>query len=328
MKRQILVPLDGSTLAETALPHAITLARATSASLLLLRVVSVPTGTQGLGWSSQLTGPYDEIEAEEADAQKYLDDVALRLHAEGLDVQTAVHEGDPAKSIVSCAEMHPEITTIAMATHGRSGPARWFFGSIAEAVLHASPVPLLLVRSGQHPVPARPIAQAEPPSYETILVPLDGSDFAEEALDQAESLAYATGASLLLVSVAHDYPEYLILHGSTVHPPTSVDGASNTHAYLEQMANTLRAEGLRVATRLQYGAPADGILKASAADSADLIVMSTHGREGLQGIFLGSVALGVVRSSDRPVLLVRAKERVNEPEKAEALHGAHLEPVR
>ena len=94
MKRQILVPLDGSALSETALPHAIALARATSASLLLLRVVSVPTGAQGIGWSYQLSGPYDDIEAEEADAQEYLDIMAQKLQAEGLDANVDVHEGE------------------------------------------------------------------------------------------------------------------------------------------------------------------------------------------------------------------------------------------
>src|SRR4029079_5743179 len=118
-------------------------------------------------------------------------------------VQTAVVAGDPATEIVANAQGHPAVQQIAMATHGRSGLRRWVFGSVAAKVLYTAPVPLLLVRPalgapGLQMPPARP--------YRTILVPLDGSLVSERALQEAQHLADATGATLILLAVV-PYPE-------------------------------------------------------------------------------------------------------------------------
>src|SRR4051812_25484540 len=196
MQTKIVVPLDGSPLSEAVLPQAKLLARATGSTLILLRVAAPPLLTEPL--VSSLPAPVITLPTQQQDAeiaQPYLEETARQLDAEGFAVRTVLLEGDPAAAIVLFAGREPNVLLIAMATHGRSGLGRWLFGSIAEKVLQAAPVPLLLVR----PCPEAPITP-RPHSYKTILVPVDGSVFAEQALDQACALASTTGASLLLVS--------------------------------------------------------------------------------------------------------------------------------
>lgn len=144
-------------------------------------------------------------ETASVDAHAYLTGVANRLADSGLVVSTEVLEGDPATAIGDYAAARPGDVLIAMATHGRSGLGRWLLGSVAERVLHMAPAPLLLVRPPSSPTP-HPLGEGRLPAagslpYTHRLVPLDGSPLAEQALDQAATLARALGATLVLVAV-------------------------------------------------------------------------------------------------------------------------------
>ncbi len=138
----LLVTLDGSAFAETALPHAVTLARTFGGSILLLRTVeeSVPAHRH------PSVAILQEATEEQMRASKsYLDDVAERLRQEGVAVQTMVLKGWAADVIAyRGAALGPRL--IVMATHGRTGVARWFLGSVAQEVIRRSPLPVLLVR--------------------------------------------------------------------------------------------------------------------------------------------------------------------------------------
>jgi nucleotide-binding universal stress UspA family protein len=143
----ILVPVDGSALAEAALPAAVDLARDSSARLVLLRVAEAHT----LPWT-------DPTEAEIAvvrDAESYLDGVKRQLENRGVkDIDTCVWYGDAARSIVeAAAARHADL--IVMSTHGRTGLGRLILGSVAEAVIRGTTTPLLLIRDGAAPVAAR-----------------------------------------------------------------------------------------------------------------------------------------------------------------------------
>jgi nucleotide-binding universal stress UspA family protein len=149
MEQHILVPLDGSALAETVVPHTAALARLTDRALLLLHVVTPTEISQTRLWIA--TVPADlrrEWEASRlAQIHTYLAAVATRLQAEGLRVRTEVlMDHDPAAAIFGRAERDPAVVLIAMATHGRSGLSRWILGSAAAKVLHAAPKPLLVER--------------------------------------------------------------------------------------------------------------------------------------------------------------------------------------
>jgi nucleotide-binding universal stress UspA family protein len=320
MQQNILVPLDGSALAETVLPHAVRLAQATRRGLILLRVIPPPGLTDPLAGAIATTaGAYDAWEADALAAREYLGSVVERLHIEELPIQTVVLEGDPAATIVGYVQDQPEKLLLAMATHGRSGLGRWVFGSVAERVLHATPVPLLLVRPPQAGTPV-PVEIAAP--CRRILVPLDGSPVAEQALPAAQQLAAALDATLFLTAVVPIRDDRAAAKVGVATPPLGpAQHAAREHLaeYLKRVAAGLTARGLRVETRVLYGHPAEAILRDSEYADADLIVMATHGRSGWQQLWLGSVALKVVQGTRRPVLLVRDQPlptRIKAPEAA------------
>ncbi|HMA37718.1 MAG TPA: universal stress protein [Chloroflexia bacterium] len=313
MQAQILVPLDGSALAEGALAHAQAVAAATGRGLTLLRVVPTPAlvGDAVLGMAMLPDHAAERQVAELTAGEDYLHLVAARLPA---PVFVAVREGDPATAIVEYTLKHPQVELIAMATHGRTGIGRWVLGSVAEAVLHATPVPVLLIRPGHD----RP-AELPPPAYRTILVPLDSSAFAEQALAPACALAAATGATLVLLAADALVAERAVALGEVPLWIAQPRAVQSTHlaAYLRAVAERLGGTGIPIETELAHGQPALAILDASQRRQGDLIVMATHGRQGFQRMRLGSVALQVVQGAAGPVLLCRPK----------AVPARHTEPA-
>ncbi len=311
MQSQILVPLDGSALSETVLPHAAVLARATRRSLILLRAIAPHEVVGPMGGGAEMVGDVvDQVwDAAFAAAGEYLETVATRVREWEIEVHTKVVDGDAAGAIVWYVQNNPSIKTIAMATHGRSGVGRWIFGSVTEKVLHASPVPLLITR----PHGEEPARQVLPEAYRAILVPLDGSPFAEQALDQAEVLASTMGARLVLLSVLPGTDgagfeesvdaEFLLANHEAAEGRMAL--------YLNDTAARLEATGLKVEPEIGHGDPAEGILRVAEQQDIDLTVMATHGRGGLQALWMGGTALKVVQGAVRPVLLVRAREPGN-----------------
>lgn len=251
-----------------------------------------------------------ELWDEECDEAKiYLNELLSRSELEGIPVKTEIAQDYPAPAIVEYAR-DPNVVLIAMATHGRTGLSRWVLGSVAQKVLHSAPKPLLLVRPGKNH-----LAYVKSPflaelTYDTILVPLDGSRFAEQALDQARKLAWRSDATIVLVSALPDGNETeLEEHRSSRWTVRALRaGVDRASCYLMGVAEKLRQEGMKVQTKVVQGTPAESILEVSEKEHADLIVMATHGRSGLQTLWLGSVAMKVTQSSTIPVLLVRAHE--------------------
>ena len=295
---QILVPLDGSVHAESALAVARAVARATGRELTLLRVVPTPIIVEPIiGLPPPRNHLADCLAADLESAIHYLQEVAGRLPGA---VQTVALQGDPATAIVAYAEQHPQIVLIAMATHGRTGLSRWVLGSVADAVLHAAPVPLLLSRPG-----AAGSAALPPRGASTILVPLDGSAFAAQALDPACALATATGATVVLLGAHEPGARPAGDAGPSGVAPDRQNGVLHLEEHLRATATRLAAAGIPVTTQLVQGPPAQVILDQCEHVPADLIVMATHGRQGLQRLRLGSVAWQVVQGATRPVLLYR-----------------------
>lgn len=150
MYRRILVPLDGSKLAECALPHAEELAKGFGAANVIL--VSVTERVQGYRAFEEPSQPMGQRLAPEAfgkqekQAQKYLGRIAKAMEAKGIKVGTEVLLGDPAEEIVIYAK-HPGCDIIVMSSHGRSGIGRWTHGSVADRIFRGSPVPVLMVRA-------------------------------------------------------------------------------------------------------------------------------------------------------------------------------------
>ena len=154
MYDRILVPLDGSALAEEALPHAKEMARKFGAAIVLFQAV-MPLAEIAAGNADDSPAPETaesieragrQLAAMTAEGRRYLDSVAAQLQQEGIGTSTWLAEGRPASAILECAKEHA-VALIAMSTHGRGGLGRLVFGSVADAVLRNSHLPILLVRS-------------------------------------------------------------------------------------------------------------------------------------------------------------------------------------
>lgn len=136
---KILVPLDGSAVAEAILPEAEKVAIAFKSTISLLRVAYAPT-VPG-------TDPTEAQVAVVQEAEEYLHGIEQRLQAKGFSVDSHVRYGDEAEEILDHCTQHHDIDLIAMSTHGRSGVKRWILGSVAEKVLRHATKPIFLVRA-------------------------------------------------------------------------------------------------------------------------------------------------------------------------------------
>lgn len=152
MFRKILVPLDGSPLAESILPHVVSLAGCEGGEALLLRVHVLPTFQYGMTDLAAYPVTPAEEDADRTAALEYLQGVAERLGAMGVRARALVRDGSVAECILQTAETEG-VELIAMSTHGRSGIARWLIGSDANKVMRGAGVPVLLIRPVPQPYP-------------------------------------------------------------------------------------------------------------------------------------------------------------------------------
>jgi nucleotide-binding universal stress UspA family protein/mannose-6-phosphate isomerase-like protein (cupin superfamily) len=298
--RRILVPLDGSRLAEIVLPVTFALAAKLGATVTLLHVLErdAPDTVHG-----------ERHLRDTAEAERYLHAIAEQWSATGVRVDLHVHpnpENDVAGSIAQhAAELGADL--IALATHGSGGLRRLLFGRIAEQVLRRGGQPVLLMRP-------QPDA-SQPSSFDcrVILVPLDGTPDAERAIPAARALARATGAELHLVRVV---PTVSTVRGPASAAATFTPTATaalldaeqqSAHEYLLAIGRRLAADS-NVAVQVRRGDVADELAKAVEELGADLIVLSTHARGGIESFLTGSIAAELLGRLDRPVVLVRRED--------------------
>jgi nucleotide-binding universal stress UspA family protein len=310
MYRKILVPLDGSAFAEHALPLAVALARRSHAGI---HLVSVATPLTAAYLEGVFVGSAD-LEAEAAAGrQTYLDGVMARLH-ERIDCPktSEVMHGEVSAMLCDLAATG-EYDLVVMATHGRSPLGRFWMGSVADEMIRHATLPLLLVRPPD--VPAK--LEAEP-DLGRVVVPLDGTELAEQILEPAADLAaLVPGAELVLVRAVRPVlpidvtPEGM---GSSteaehlLHEMESMQEEVRREAetYLATVARRLEARGLRVRTHVVVEErPAEAILGEAEAEHAGVIALETHGRGGLSRLFHGSVTDKVVRGAHVPILVHR-----------------------
>jgi nucleotide-binding universal stress UspA family protein len=292
MFRTILVPLDGSKLAERALPYAAHLARLANARLLLVRALPELDDASQMD-SHPLGGPAERQRFDQLDPTSELAGLAARLQADGLPVETHVQPGDATEIILEAAHAgHADI--IVMSTHGRGGLERWIYGSVADQVMRGAEVPVLMAPAAcRHAwAPDRPLR---------ILVPLDGSELAEQALEPAAELAEA----LRLLRIIQ-IPTPTMYGDAYIDLPFNREAElADARRYLEGIADRLRTEGRTVEFRAIVGTPAFDVARLAHDAGADMIAMATHGYGGLGRLVLGSVATSTLQRADRPVLLAR-----------------------
>jgi nucleotide-binding universal stress UspA family protein len=286
----ILVPLDGSPLAERALPYAVRIASAMGAQLRLVRAcVAAPPVLLDSGAAVRVAIAVHAAELH--DARRAMDQQVAALRSVGASVDGVVHSGDAPDVILGEAQACGA-DLIVMTTHGRGGLTRALYGSVADAVLRRSTVPVLLV-----PEAVPPSAEAGYPGR--IVVALDGSSLAEASLRPALGLARAGGGRLELLRVV-DPPE-----GLGKHAFLRAERAK-AYRYLRVQAKRVGDAGVEAAVHVRVGPVVATILAAADQLDAGLIAAGTHGRGGLSRLVMGSVATGLVEHSKVPLLLVSA----------------------
>jgi nucleotide-binding universal stress UspA family protein len=286
----ILVPVDGSPLAERALPLAAALASAGGGRVLFLHAAP----------ARSIEGSFERLD----DPSAYLDSLADTLRARGVEVTpliTYIYYWEEAARAIREAVEDQHADLVVMSTHGRGGFGRWLYGSVADLTLRETTVPVLLV-------PAACDRDWPAAGTPRILVPLDGSELAKEALGVAAGLAETLSAELHLLQVVEPI-EYLyagLYGGPAVYFPDSAEAElKQADAYLEALAAPLRAGGQTVVVHTAIGSAAATIAELARAQAIDLVAMATHGRGGLARLVLGSVATGVLQRAHLPLLLVR-----------------------
>jgi nucleotide-binding universal stress UspA family protein len=295
MFRNIMVPLDGSPFGEHALPLALAVARRGMATIELVHVCP-PIGPHAL--------PNDGLPAHER-ALAYLDQLAGSLSARwSVAISTTVLSGIPA-DILHKHALANSADLVVMTTHGRGAIARSWLGAVADKLVRRLPMPVLLARP--HGEMLDLLEDVREFAFEHVLIPLDGSPLAEEALEPALALGDLMGADFTLVQAI----EPVLLTYAPAAQAAGVDERflqewrAETLAYLEQVARRLRTNDRSVHTRVLYGQPAVAIIDYAREHGVDLIALCTHGRSGIARMLLGSVADKVVRGSGAAVLVKR-----------------------
>jgi nucleotide-binding universal stress UspA family protein len=297
MYTRLLITLDGSKVAEQVLPYARFLAKALKIPVELLGVVDPETL---VAFANPAQGRHlDTLVAETMSRSAiYLETTARSF--QGAQVKSSVATGKPEDEVIEKAAADKN-TLIVMATHGRSGIQRWLLGSVADKVLHGATNHLLLVRASEQ---GKTDGEA---ILKTVIVPLDGSALAEQALPYIVDLAQKMQLQVVLVRAyalspaisAEDYGYYsaeLLDHLE-----------SEARDYLQGKVNEIKQRGItNVTSVVNTGYGGEEIITLARNTPDNLIAMCTHGRSGMKRFVLGSVTERVVRHSGDPVLIVRS----------------------
>jgi nucleotide-binding universal stress UspA family protein len=295
MFKRILIPLDGSTHATEALEFTRALAQASQASLALLHVEP---------WGAP-------VEARRRDHVN-LDTLVEELRADGLDAHAVMRFDEPEDGIAATAALE-NADLVVLAPQRREGMDALLHPSVTARMLTRSPAPLLIFPDAMPSIGAAPLL-ADPTAR--ILVPLDGSTRAEQALTVAMDLARSYDREVLLVRASAP-PTYL--PGTEVYLPTSdaaVADRQEAERYLEVVATRVRDAGLRARPLVVAGPPEAELMALLAREPIGLVVMSTHGRTGAARMLLGSVARHLIYHATMPLIVL--------PPRYLATHGAPL----
>jgi len=294
---KILVPLDGSKLAEVALPHAEALTKAFDAQLTLLGAVQI--------FKASDTFHPGQIDADDI-AVRYLRQKADLLRGRQISVDTKVSVGDAPSIIVDYAHQDA-VDLIVMATHGRSGVKRWVLGSTADRVVRSTEKPVWLVRAKGDRADI-----GDSLRFCRVIVPLDGSSAAEQVLSHVCEIASRLQLEIVLLHVITETTQVEVLgaEGDYHEVPVSDEVIGrlkeNAGSYLKTVVDRLSAQGFSANSVIRIGSAADQIIDVAEEMDAALVAMTTHGRSGIERWAYGNVADKVLTAGTTSLLLTRA----------------------
>jgi len=295
--KHLLIPLDGSRLAESVLPAAKYLADRFGAWVTLVHVIekNAPGEVHG---DTHLQTP------EQAEA--YLAGLARSAFSTGTRVEYHVHTAEVDNVSQSIADHAGEFETdlVVMCTHGKGGPREWIFGTIAQQIVNSRRTPVLLI-----PAAGDRAASVEFRCH-AVLVPLDTDPDHETSLPIVTRMASTCGAPVHLLVVV---PTFDTISGDNTIPTKLLPGTTShmldmaveeAEDYLKEQKQALQKAGVLVTTDVLRGDPAHVIGETAAQIKADLIVMGTHGTKGADAFWSGSVTAKVCRKCGLPLLMV------------------------
>jgi len=298
MYRHLLVPLDGSRLAETAVPAAVALAVRLDAEIVLLHVVEPEAPAQVHGYH-HLKTPQE--------AQAYLDDLVAWVAQRGVRARTRVETGPgDVAARISREAASADANLIVLCTHGGRGVRGLLFGRVAQQVLARGGIPVFLM-------PPSPRGREADFLCRRLLVPLDGSGPSEAVLPYAAAFARALESTLVLESVIPTLSTIRGARGATARllprmgEAVLEEEATDAAAYLQTLVSRLEADGLDVEGLVERGEPVKVLEAAAARPGTDAFAMATHARAGVSAIWEGSIAARLMEHSGRPILLVRIR---------------------
>ncbi|HEV2579992.1 MAG TPA: universal stress protein [Ktedonobacteraceae bacterium] len=313
MFKHILVPLDGSTRAESAMPVAARIARAYGSSITLLRVVETIADH----------GAYLQpvIEDEKAEAKSYLESIANSTELAGIETSIEIPVGAIAPNIIA-AVLTTHANLVVMCSHGYTGIKRWALGSVAEKIARHAPVPVLILREGET------FSTLTPQKPVRALVALDGSPFSEAVFEPVAylvaGLAYSlpqSGELHLLRVIDLPFTSGKLRSQAIIDTQTREQAKQEAQAYLNGLVARMEEAGLAElnieATASVESDPdvAEAIVKQAEGSGIgyDLIAMATHGRGGADRFVMGSITERVLHATNLPLLVVRPPKSRTSP---------------
>jgi nucleotide-binding universal stress UspA family protein len=301
MFKHILVPLDGSQMAEAALPVAVSIAKTFGSRITLFHVIERDA-------PSEVHGERHLDEPREAGL--YLDEIASRVFPADADIECHVHEAPVSRVSLSIAEHVRElgVDLVVMCTHGRSGLKAFMFGRIAQQAAALSTTPVLFVHPGEENAPLEFVCRR-------LMVPLDGNPQHEEGLAVARGVAGGYGAEINLVMVIHNLSTLPGENAATarVLPRASTAlldiAQKDAEKYLASHAEHLLAAGIAATATVLRGDPVNVLPEAVEQADVDLVVLATHGKTGMEAFWSGSATPFLSRRIRTPLLLVPVREK-------------------
>jgi nucleotide-binding universal stress UspA family protein len=297
MFTHILIPLDGSPLAECVLPHGLSIARALQSGATILQVVESPETRD----RSMVVDPL-EWHYRQAEAKTYLEEVARRLHEAGIETDQALLQGDPAERVIDHIHV-VQADLIVLSSHGRSGLSGWNVSSVVQKILARARVSILLI-------PAY-TPQGESLSdlrYQRILVPLDGSQRAECVIPVVTALAERHEAEVVFVHVVRK-PELPRRAPPTTEELSLADSLTQLNRreagrYLEELRTRLAFPAVEIRL-LESENVTETLQLLAQEDKTDLVVLSAHGYSGGTRWVYGSVTSSFIMYGTRPLLIIQ-----------------------
>lgn len=301
MLEHILLPLDGSALAERVLPHAVALTNAFDSKLTLLRVVFQEEDEN----CHSMINPID-WQMRKTEAGSYLKSVKSRLEEIEIDSEIQIIEGKPAHQIIEYAKQN-DVNLILMSSHGSSGVSEWNINSTVQKVLLRAMSPVMIIRAYQEPIEGLTGL-----SYKKLLVPLDGSKRAESILPLAESISAVQNSKIILTHIVEEpclpCQTPLSDNEQAVIKKLNEINYKESEKYLAQIKEQLDEENVEMIIQGSQK-PTIALQDIIDREQIDLVLLCAHGYSGDNRWPYGKVALNFIAFGTTPIIILQDLSR-------------------